>query len=141
MTITRALPPHRVTTGTVVALQSMTSYPSVSLLLPTRPGRLDTQLADQLTALRDAAVKRITDEGLTGIGGLVADLDELIDQAHHVPLEQGLALFVNESHAQLVVLPVDVTRRAVVDPTFATRDLVRALHRTPRHVVLVLSAK
>jgi hypothetical protein len=36
---------------------------------------------------------------------------------------------------------VDVQERVVVDPTFATRDLVRALHRTPRHVVLVLSAQ
>jgi hypothetical protein len=28
----------------------------------------------------------------------------------------------------------------VIDPTFATRDLVRAMHRTPRHVVLLLAA-
>jgi hypothetical protein len=34
---------------------------------------------------------------------------------------------------------VPVQDRAVVDPTFATRDLVRSLHRTPRHVVLVLT--
>jgi hypothetical protein len=36
-------------------------------------------------------------------------------------------------------LPVPVRDRVVVDPTFATRDLVRALHRTPRHVVLTLT--
>jgi hypothetical protein len=32
-----------------------------------------------------------------------------------------------------------VVDRTVMDPTFATRDLVRSLHRTPRHVVLVLT--
>lgn len=32
-----------------------------------------------------------------------------------------------------------VLDRVVVDPTFATRDLVRGLHRTPRHVVLVIT--
>src|SRR3546814_19687630 len=54
---------------------------------------------------------------------------------------RGLALYVNEHHAQLLVLPVEVKERAVVDPTFATRDMVRALHRNPRHVVLVVSAQ
>lgn len=41
--------------------------------------------------------------------------------------------------AEPVRLPVEVDDRAVIDPTIATRDLVRALHRTPRHVVLVFS--
>lgn len=36
---------------------------------------------------------------------------------------------------------VQVRDRTVIDPTFATRDLVRSLHRTPRHVVLVLTGK
>ncbi|MCY7366219.1 MAG: hypothetical protein LH469_13035, partial [Frankiaceae bacterium] len=38
-------------------------------------------------------------------------------------------------------LPVTVRERVVVDPSFATRDLVRSLHRTPRHAVLVLSSR
>jgi len=38
-------------------------------------------------------------------------------------------------------LPILVPERVVIDVNFATRDLVRALHRTPRHTVLVLSAK
>jgi hypothetical protein len=36
---------------------------------------------------------------------------------------------------------VPVVDRVVLDSTFATRDLVRSLHRTPRHTVLVLSAR
>lgn len=141
MTPIPAVAPHQVNPSTVVALQSMTSYPSVSLLMPTRPGRLDKEQAARLTAMRDRAFRRITDEGLFGTGGLVARIDELIDHAHHATLDRSLAVFVNGSHSQLLVLPVDVKERVVIDPTFATRDLVRALHRTPRHVVLVLSAQ
>ena len=42
---------------------------------------------------------------------------------------------------EVVRLPVPVVDRTVVDPSFATRDLVRSLHRTPRHVVLLLSER
>src|SRR4029077_15827042 len=34
-----------------------------------------------------------------------------------------------------------VTERVIVDPTFATRDLVFTLNRTPRYYVLALSEK
>jgi hypothetical protein len=51
-----------------------------------------------------------------------------------------VALFASSTTALAVRLPVSVRDRAVVDPTFATRDLVRALHRTPRHLVLALTS-
>jgi hypothetical protein len=40
---------------------------------------------------------------------------------------------------EAVRLPLDLDDRALIDPTIATRNLVRTLHRTPRHVVLVFS--
>lgn len=40
----------------------------------------------------------------------------------------------------MIRLPIGVRDRVVIDPTFATRDLVRALHSTPRHLVLALGA-
>lgn len=141
MTPIAPVAPHQVNSRIVVALQSMTCYPSVSLLMPTRPGRLDREQAARLIALRDSAVRRITNEGLAGVGGLVARIDELIEHAHQINLGRSLAVFVSDSHSELLVLPVDVKERVVIDPTFATRDLVRALHRTPRHAVLVLSTK
>ncbi|MFR9801781.1 hypothetical protein ACL02T_05665 [Pseudonocardia sp. RS010] len=54
------------------------------------------------------------------------------------PVERGLALFASATRTARFDLPVEVTDRCIIDPTFATRDLVRALHRTPRHVVLLL---
>lgn len=132
---------YAVSANKVLVLQSMTNYPSVSLLLATRPGHLGNDQAAHLRALRDSAVRRLRQEGVSSADRISGDLDQLISLAGDIALDQGLALYVNEHHAQLLVLPVDVKDRAVVDPTFATRDLVRALHRTPRHVVLALSAK
>jgi hypothetical protein len=133
--------PYAVSAGAVLVLQSMTSYPSVSLLMTTRPGRLDDDHAARLHALRDSVARRLAQEDVLSADRMLAELDRLIASAGDAVLDRGLALYVSEHHAQLFVLPVEVVERAVVDPTFATRDLVRALHRTPRHAVLVLSAQ
>jgi hypothetical protein len=136
---------HGVNPGTVLVLQPMTSYPSVSLLLSTRPGRLDRDQASRLAELRASVASRLKEEEASAESGafsadrVLGALDELVAQAADVELDRALALYASEHHAQLLVLPVEVRERAVVDPTFATRDLVRALHRTPRHVVLSLS--
>lgn len=142
----RTTSPYTLDAGTVVVLQSMTSYPSVSLLLPTTPGQMTASDRARLHSLRETAARRLREE-VSGPDGrefsadrILAELDQLCDHAADLTLERGLALFVNDHHAQLVVLPDEVAERIVIDPTFATRDLVRALHRTPRHVVLVLSA-
>lgn len=139
--------PQPVTPGAALVLQSMTSYPSVSLLMPTRPGRMDREQAARLRMLRDDAARRLRQEASHEAGRafdadrVLEEIDVLLERADHVQLDRALALYASEHHAQLLVLPVDVRERAVVDPTFATRDLVRALHRTPRHVVLSLSSR
>lgn len=132
---------HPLSANAVLVLQSMTSYPSVSLLMPTQPGRLSPGQAARLEGLRDSLARRLREEGLSSADMMLAELDQLIATAGDLTLDRGLALYVSEYHAQLLVLPVEVKERGVVDPTFATRDLVRALHRTPRHVVLALSAQ
>lgn len=134
-----------VTAPRVWRLQSMRSEPSVSLLLPTPPGRrLDATARDSLRALRRSADERLALEPPTQAAAVAVihrALDTLMEQAERVIAGQALALFASSNHAELVVLPVEVTERVVVDATFATRDLVRALHRTPRHLVLLLSAR
>ncbi len=143
MTITthRADARHAVSPAAVLTLQSMQAYPSVSILVNTEPGpKADADTLRRLRRLRDRVARRLQEENFFAIAGLLARIEELIEQAAAVPTDQALALFASEGHDQLVVLPVEVPERAVVDPTFATRDLVRALHRTPRHVVLVLAA-
>lgn len=61
---------------------------------------------------------------------MLGELDRLRAHAGDITLDRGLAVYVDEHHAQLVVLPDPVTERVVIDPTFATRDLADG--RTPR---------
>jgi hypothetical protein len=53
----------------------------------------------------------------------------------------GLALLAGKERSAAVNLPFRVKPRAVIDETFATRDLVYAFNRAPPYRVLVLSHK
>lgn len=66
------------------------------------------------------------------LNGLVEEID------HNYNLE-GLVLFVNEDIAEFTRLPIQLENRTVIDETFATRDLVRAMHLESSYYVLVLS--
>jgi Bacterial archaeo-eukaryotic release factor family 3 len=130
------------TPGLVLGLQAARAYPSVSLLMTTRPGpQLTDTDAATLERLAAHARRRIRDEHLGSGASLLADLDAMVTAVRGTPVKHGLALFCSAAIRRRVDLPLTVTDRCIVDPTFATRDLVRALHRTPRHVVLLLSAR
>jgi hypothetical protein len=66
----------------------------------------------------------------------IKDLESKIDHNHNI---ESLILFVNEDIAEFIRLPVAVVDRVVIDHTFATRDLVRAIHLETNYYVLVLS--
>ncbi|BDX30844.1 hypothetical protein TUM20985_13910 [Mycobacterium antarcticum] len=125
---------------TVAELQSLRAYPSVSILASTRPG--STMHGDDVATLRSftgQAAQRLATEGVADAERLLAALHAMVEEAAGRPTGRGVALFVSAEHASRVDLPVPVVDRCVIDPTFATRDLVRALHHTPRHAVLLLS--
>ncbi|MGB9374112.1 MAG: hypothetical protein WCA82_08130, partial [Jiangellales bacterium] len=130
--------PHPLDTATVLHLQSSRGYPCISLLLPTTPGqRLDVADRAALEELAAQARRRVREESPAAGEATLARLDDAVTAVIERPVHAALALFVNADSAEVVDLPVPVQRRCVVDPTFATRDLVRALHRTPRHVLLL----
>jgi hypothetical protein len=129
-----------VTTHAVTALQALRAYPSISLLARTRPGRV--MHAEDLATLRTLAGQarqRLAAEHVPNARPLLDELDAMIREAAGRPTDQAVGLFVSAAHSQRVDLPVPVADRCVIDPTFATRDLVRALQHTPRHTVLLLS--
>lgn len=129
-----------VTADMVTVLQSMRADPSISILAGTQPGpRLHGRDIGRLRSLLDQAGRRLAVEGCTDAAALLDALASMITQAAGQPADQAIALFANHTHGCWTTLPVPVIDRCVVDPTFATRDLVRALHHTPRHTVLLLS--
>jgi hypothetical protein len=121
-------------------LQAMRGYPAISILLPThrtfpenrqdpiRVKNLARQAIERLTA---QFTKREIEPLLKRLEALVAEID------YNYALD-GLALFVNQEIAGKFYLPFPLQERVVVDQTFATRDLVFALNRSPRYWVLAL---
>jgi hypothetical protein len=125
----------------VLSLQSVRGYPCLSLLLATTPGSAPSaDVRTRLESLAAQAVQRVRAEGPERGEEALTRLDAAVTAVLDRPTREGLALFVNPDVSEVVDLPVAVVDRCVVDPTFATRDLVRSLHRTPRHVLLLLSA-
>ena len=125
----------------VVALQAVRSYPAVSVLCSTEPGpRMTPVDAARLADLVGDAEARLVEEfGPTATAELRDRLRAAAVDASGRATRAAVALFVGDHAIGSWALSVPVSSRAVVDPTFATRDLVRSLHRTPRHVVLVLT--
>lgn len=70
---------------------------------------------------------------------IMAKLNKLAESINHRHNKESLILFVNENTAEFIRLPITVENRITVDKTFATRDLVRALHRETSYYILVLS--
>lgn len=122
-------------------LQAMNEYPSVSILAPTHrtspdnkqdPIRVKNLVAETKNRLLSEFTER-------EVAPLFTKLDTLVEGVDYEHLLDGLALYVNKDIARAFTLPFTVDERVVVDPTFATRNLVFALNRTPRYYVLALS--
>lgn len=148
--VTSTTPPRAATTRraaapspeTVLLLQSVRSYPSVSLLATTTPGRrMSTADARTVIRLAGEAAQRLRDDPSPGNEEVLRALDETVARVLSEPTGKAIGVFVNSAMQEVVRLPIPVTDRVVIDPTFATRDLLRGLHRTPRHVVLLLAER
>lgn len=126
----------------VVVFQAVRAAPAVSVLLTTTPASvMDSADAAALLRLVDRAEARLRIEGSADADHVVAELQVLARRATASPTRRAVALYASAGMSGCFVLPVAVRDRAVVDPTFATRDLVRSLHRTPLHALLVLTAE
>jgi len=89
--------------------------------------------------IKEAEERLFADENKRDAKALVQRLLTLESQIDHNYNLESLILFVNEDIAEYVRLPIKVEDRVVIDHTFATRDLVRALHFESNYYVLVLS--
>jgi Bacterial archaeo-eukaryotic release factor family 3 len=123
------------------SLQSQQDYPSVSLLAPThRTGPANKRDRIVVKNLLAKAVERLHREfKKREVAGVVQNLNKLVAKVDWKHALDGLALFASRDSAKTVYLPFRVKARAVIDASFATRDLVFTLNRAPRYRVLVLS--
>src|SRR5215831_10941872 len=123
-------------------LQGRRDYPSLSLLAPTHRTH-PANMKDRIV------VKNLVAQGLDRLqrefkkreAGLVQNLKALVGRVDWQHSLEGLALFASRNVATAVQLPFRPKARVVIDETFATRDLVYSLNRSPRYRVLVLTEK
>lgn len=106
------------------------AYPSISLLLDLDPARgpwaerlaaLQREAADRLG--REAAVD-LADETLAALGATAAGVTP-------TRWARSVAVYAGPGTTAALSLPVRVRDRVVIDETFATRDVVHALNRSP----------
>src|SRR5262245_3489115 len=122
-------------------LQHVQTYPCLTITLPTHRTSPDNR-QDPIR------VKNLVTEGTNRLLGefskrdvapLLDRLDALVSAIDYEYALDGLVLAVNRDMAREYVLPFTLNERVVVDETFFTRDLVRALNRARRYWVLSLS--
>jgi hypothetical protein len=109
-------------------------YPSVSLLVP-----LEGNWRARLRGLQRAVIARLRAEPDHDVERLLQHLDAAVATAAAPGGARSLAVFVSADGAECVPMIVPVRERAVIDDTFATRDLVHHNLRSPGYWVLALS--
>jgi hypothetical protein len=123
------------------SFQAHRDYPSVSILAPThRTAPANKQDPIKVKNLVRKAIDRLHGElqkrEVAAVVGNLQDLVRSVDWAHVL---DGLALFASQNHSAAISLPFRVRPRAIIDETFATRDLVYAFNRAPPYRVVALS--
>lgn len=122
-------------------LKDIISESCVTIILNTHRTSPDNK-KDSITLknlIKEAEERLFADESKRNAKRLVERLKELESKIDHSHNLESLVLFVNEDIAEYTRLPIAVEERVVIDHTFATRDLVRALHLETNYYVLVLS--
>jgi len=112
-------------------------YPSISLLVPLAGA---TPWPARLTRLRRQAEQRLYAEFGTHVDRTLLDrLRHAVETASAPAGAHSVAVYVNDTTSTTVGVPVTVRERAVIDDTFATRDLLAGDLRTPRYWVLAVN--
>ncbi len=122
-------------------LKEVISDSCLTIILNTHRTRPDNK-QDSLTLknlIKEAEERIFAGQSKRDAVNLVQRLHELETKIDHHHNLESLILFVNESIAEYTRLPISVENRVVLDHTFATRDLVRALHTESSYYILVLS--
>jgi hypothetical protein len=124
-------------------LQQISGYPALTITLPTHRTAPDNR-QDPIRVknlVEQAASRLLAEFSKRDIAPLVDRLEKLTEEIDYRYTLDGLALFVNRDFARAAQLPFTLNERVHVGDTFLTRNLVYAMHRTPRYWVLALSEK
>ena len=122
-------------------LEKVASQNCVTILLQTHRTSPDNDQDPILlkNLVRDAETRLLADLDKREATAIIEKIKTLANSIDHKHNLESLVLFVNENIAEFVRLPINVENRVVIDETFATRDLIRALNSEYSYYVLVLN--
>lgn len=113
----------------------------VSIILNTHRTKPDNQ-KDAITLknlIKKTEERLLNDYDKRFASFIIKKLKNLANTINHNFNLESLVLFVNADFAEYTRIPIEVEDRVIIDNTFATRDLVRAMHQATGYYVLVLS--
>jgi hypothetical protein len=126
---------------TLKKIKNVTSEACVTIILNTHRTKPDN-LQDPINLknlVKNAESRLLADYEKRFAQPIIDRLNKLVDSIDHQYNLESLILFVNENTEEYTRLPISVEDRVVVDNTFATRDLVRAMNQEANYYVLVLN--
>lgn len=122
-------------------LKSIVADPCITIIMNTHRTRPDNA-RDPITLknlVKEAETRLLNDYDKRKARALIERLNELASSIDHNQNLESLALFVNEEISQYMRFPIEVVDRCIIDQTFATRDLIRTLHKETSYYILVLN--
>ena len=129
--------------STLQLVKDITSDICITILVNThraKPDKLQDRIALK-NLIQQANTRLLRFETKQKAEQLTDKLRKLEDSINHLENQESLLLFVNNDIATFTRLPISVGNRVVIDTTFATRDLIRALHLQTNYLILVLTEK
>ena len=126
---------------TLKNLKDITSENCVTIIMNSHRTKPD-YLKDELSLknhIKEVETRLLADTTKRDATKLIEKLHSLAEEIDHSHNLDSLMLFVNHDIAEFTRLPIKVVDRVIIDDTFATRDLVRAMHAEAHYYVLVLS--
>lgn len=122
-------------------IKNIVSENCVTLILNTHRTKPDNQkdplaLKNSIKEVQERLATSIDKRIVERIMTQLQNVEKSIDHSHNL---ESLIVFANENMSDFVRLPITVTERVVIDTSFATRDLIRAMHFEFNYYVLVLS--
>ncbi len=137
-------PPERslvdITASMLPSIQEPREYPAVSIVLAVAGPTFSSGDRARGEVLVDEAADRLAYEfGTSVVAAIVDPLPRVLAEMVGARVDGGVVLLRAAGELHAFRLRITPTERVVVDPTFATRDLVRSLAESEPYGVVVLA--
>src|SRR5690606_38134706 len=115
-------------------LKAITSEVCITIILNTHRTRPDNEKDDLVlkNLIKETENRRYAETEKKYARKLMERLEDLASTIDHNQNLESLALFLNQDISRFIRMPVPVENRVVIDQSFATRDLIRAIHLKDR---------